>query len=102
MEQLTDTPARAGWGRNVARASWISFVIAIGVNTVMSSVPPVPREMLVLLFVLLGFVLGVIALVRMAWEGRRGILVPALIGVLLNGLLILIFVSNVVGAGGPK
>ncbi len=72
----------------------MSVVIAIVVNSLFRRASPVGAELIAMLFILLGFVLGVTGLVRMAWEGRKGILVPALIGTILSALLVLIFVTN--------
>ena len=47
---------------------------------------------------IIGFVLGLIALFATRKHGRKGILTPALVGTILNGLLIWIFITNFISA----
>ena len=47
---------------------------------------------------IIGLVLGVVALFGIRKHGTKGILAPALVGILINGLLLFIFVSNFVAA----
>jgi hypothetical protein len=55
-------------------------------------------EMIALLLMLVGLGSGVVALFGIRTHGRSGILAPALVGIIINGLLLSIFVTNFVAA----
>jgi hypothetical protein len=55
-------------------------------------------ELVSVSLMVVGVVLGTIALIGVPKHGARGILAPALIGIVINGLLLFIFGSNFMGA----
>jgi acyl carrier protein len=55
-------------------------------------------EYVALFLILVGLILGVIALAGIRKHGTKGILAPALVGIAINGLLLFIFVSNFMAA----
>jgi hypothetical protein len=76
--------------RQAAKASWISFIFALGCLALLEHLKRSLLENIIgitLLFLpLLGFVLGLIALFGIRKHGIKGILLPAVIGLVLNGL----------------
>ena len=83
--------------QQAAKASWLAPIVAIAANFVLRNVDQPEQRMVIvglMLLVLygLGLCLGLVALAGVSSHGRRGILVPALIGVLLNaGILVISF-----------
>ena len=85
--------------RNAAKTAWLSPVVAIALGYCASAgikasgtTGPLVQLVLTLvtgIFVLIGFFSAVIALLGMKSQGRQGILVPAAVGLAINGLLIL-------------
>lgn len=55
-------------------------------------------ELLSLLLIVAGFLFGVIALFGIRTHGKSGILAPAIVGIIINGLLLFIFVTNFLAA----
>jgi len=95
METVTaaSSPTRSK-GKGLARASWVTFLAVVVGNAVLAGKLPVVTDLLALGGGVVGVVLGAMALARIGQEGRKGILGPALAGVVLNGLLVLIWVTN--------
>jgi hypothetical protein len=82
-----------------AKASWISFfvfcaVLVLGRN--MGST--VIKELVSLTIITLGMGFGVAALFGIRRYGAKGILFPAISGIIINGFLILIFATNFTAA----
>jgi ABC-type glycerol-3-phosphate transport system permease component len=98
-------PSRA---QQAAKASWLAPLIVIIFNFVIkSSLPTSQARSLViavvsLLFYLGGLVLAIYALSQVRSAGRKGVLAPAIAGLILNGLFLilvgLVAVSNFSGA----
>jgi hypothetical protein len=81
------------FARQAARASWISFIFAYGFAVMRRGLeegsPMKPFFLMTVpLFLLIGLTLGVIALFGIRRYGTRGILVPAVIGLILNGVFV--------------
>ena len=55
-------------------------------------------ELVALLLIIGGLVLGIVALFGIRKHGAKGILAPALVGIVINGLLLLIFITNFLAA----
>ena len=95
--------------QQAAKASWLAPLIVIIFNFVIknASLPVSQARSLViavvsLLFYLGGLVLAIYALSQVRSAGRKGVLAPALVGLILNGLFLLLVgfvaVSNFQGA----
>jgi hypothetical protein len=86
-------------GRHVARASWLC-VLASWVITWTGGVTGfrVWTDLIVLPVLLVGLACALLALLLVRSQGRRGILLPALIGLVLNGLLATVWITNFVRA----
>jgi len=50
------------------------------------------------LLIIVGLAFGIIALFGISQHGSKGILAPAIVGIIINGLLLLIFVTNFMAA----
>jgi len=84
-------------GARLARWSWLSFLIFFAVNFLgRAGGILVPAELVGLLVMLIGFGLAIAALLRIPTDGRRGVLKPGLVGLVLNGAFIIVWVSNAV------
>jgi hypothetical protein len=93
METPTSTPP--SFAHQAAKASWASAVILILLLAFGRRVaPPVILEMIALVLILVGFTSGILALFGIRKHGAKGILAPALAGIMINGLLLFIFFSN--------
>jgi hypothetical protein len=75
------------FARQAAKASWISFIFALVFSKLFPHHDPVFMTA-VALFQLIGFALAVIALFGIRRYGTSGILVPAVIGLILNGIFV--------------
>ena len=87
----------AGWNhfRSAAMASWMTFVVVIFINGMLRTLGfPILADLVGLTLLLAGFVLGVTALFGITRYGRRGILMPAITGLLLNALFLFIWATN--------
>lgn len=80
-----------------AKASWAAPLVAIVANFVMRNADPGSGRAIWGLALIgiygLGLVLGVVALFGVPKHGRKGILVPAAIGIALNALILLLSLS---------
>ena len=88
----TPPPNTNPFARQAARASWISFVFAMVLGKLLRSSAGAPANPVWLLtvafFVLIGFAFAVIALFGIRKHGTKGILMPGVIGLILNGLFV--------------
>jgi hypothetical protein len=94
-------------GRQAAQASWMAPIVGVALNVSNAlSVPQGRHTRGEMLFIgwasfaiyIFGLVLGIAALVLMRKYGRAGILVPAIIGVVINGLLVFAFTAIILMA----
>jgi len=92
---ITTPPQTTAFAHQAAKGSWASAVIVIlllafggrtGARVII--------ELVALLLIVAGLVLGIVALFGIRKRGAKGILAPALVGIIINGLLLLIFVTN--------
>src|SRR5690349_17641055 len=93
--EIKITPQNTGFAREAAKASWASSVIvflilALGSRTGAKAI----LELVSLVLILLGLSLGFIALFGIRKHGMKGILAPAITGIIINGLLVFIFATN--------
>src|SRR5688500_4328486 len=84
---------RTPFAQQAARASWMAPLVAIGFGILTAGSRDDRTTAIVVgganaLIILLGFAFAVVALAGIRRHGREGLLVPALIGLVLNGLLI--------------
>jgi hypothetical protein len=98
-EPLARGPAAPG-ANKLARASWIAPLLSAGLSAFPEGLygGVVVKEGLMYLVAVAGFVAGVVALTGIRRYGRKRILVPSLIGLVINGLLIAVWTSNFVEA----
>ena len=82
--------------QKLAKASWICPLIILGLMTVSRGVASgrIFVDVAALVLALTGRLFGVVALFGIRRFGRKKILAPALTGILINGLLVLIWVTN--------
>lgn len=82
--------------RSAARLAWLLPVAGMVVNGVLRrSAGGLIADVAVMSLVLAGSVAGVYALAAVRRVGAKGIVGPAVAGLVVSGLLTLIFVSNV-------
>ena len=62
------------------------------------SVARVLIEVVAVLLIVVGFLLGVIALFGMRTHGKSGILAPAIVGIIINGLFLFLIVPGLLSA----
>jgi hypothetical protein len=84
--------------QGIARASWVSIIVALVTSVLLQAAPWHPKTRaailatggLYALFPLIGVLSGIIALTRVPRYGRKGILLPAIVGVSIWALLFII------------
>jgi hypothetical protein len=77
----------------------VAFLAFLGLHVVVPrGVAPLLTDLLGIAVVLAGFVLGIVALFGLKRHDQQGILRPALIGLVLNGLFLLIAYTNATAA----
>jgi len=96
-------PAKENFGTQLAKASWIAPIVGIGLNVVTASSTNTRIGKLIIglssfAIYLLGVAFGITALLMMRKHGRRGILGPAVTGVTINGILVLLFAAILIAA----
>jgi hypothetical protein len=84
-----------------AKGSWASSVIVFFLLVFSSTGAKIILELIALLLILAGLSLGIIALFGIRKHGTKGILAPALVGLIINGLLLFIFINNFLAARQP-
>jgi hypothetical protein len=92
--QIPPTP----FAFQAAKGSWASSVIVFFLLVLSSTGAKVILELIALLLILAGLSLGIIALFGIRKHGAKGILAPALVGIIINGLLFFIFATNFLAA----
>jgi hypothetical protein len=95
----TPPPQATAFPHQAAKASWASaalvfVLVAFGRRTGATVV----IELIALALMLVGLALGVISLFGIRKYGTKHILAPALVGILINGLLLSIFITNFLAA----
>ena len=98
-------PSRA---QQAAKASWMAPLIVVIFNYVLkSSLQRTGSRSLVIVVVSLviyiaGLLLAIYALSQVKTAGRKGVLTPAIVGLLLNGLFLLLVGSLLLMNRGPR
>ena len=95
LERKTPT-----WPKETAKASWIAPLLGVAANIFLRSANGSTLILGLLMFVLatLGVFAGLIALSRVPKYGKKGILIPALIGTLLSTAYLLVGTATFVTA----
>ena len=92
-------PSTGSKHRATAKASWMLFVLAFMVNFVgVKAGMVVLHELVVLVLFVAGVACGALALTGVRRHGRKGILVPALIGLVLNAVMLAVWIGNFTSA----
>jgi hypothetical protein len=88
-------PKTASFPHQAAKLSWVCPIIVflllmfsrqIGARVII--------ELVALLLIVVGLIFGIVALFGISKHGTKGILAPAIVGIILNGLLLFIFITN--------
>jgi hypothetical protein len=96
---METTPSTKPFAHQAAKLSWVCPLILVVINIFAKQVAsPLIIDLLALLLIAVGFVFGIIALFGIPKHGPKGILGPALAGLVINGLLIFIFITNFMAA----
>ena len=91
--------SKSTFSHQAARLSWICPLIAFLVVIVGKQIASqVAMDLIVLCFTLTGLIFGLIALLGIPRHGWKGIIGPAMAGLVINGLLLFIFVTNFLAA----
>lgn len=89
----------SSWATVTARCSWVAFLLILGANMV-GSVTGLKAiaDFIALPTALCGILCGIVSLCALRQFERKGILVPAIVGILLNGLILAIWIPNFISA----
>jgi hypothetical protein len=100
MEETTNpTTPKTGWAFQSAKASWCCPIIIYCLMAVgRQSGSAVLLDLIGLALMIFGFGFGIIALFGIPKYGSKGILTPALAGIICNSLLVAIFITNFIAA----
>ena len=77
-----------------AKASWVCGLLAVFVVGFLRSMGPALSDLFALVFIGVGFLAGLMALFGISQNGAKGILIPALIGLIITGGLGYIWITN--------
>ena|SRR2546425_10550217 len=90
-----EKPSSATFAHQAARASWLGPIVIFLLFAFGHQVAAqVVLELIALVLIVAGICLGIAALFGIRKHGKKGILAPALVGLILNGLLLFIFITN--------
>lgn len=85
--------------RELARASWMTFLIVIGVNAISSQTgAPLVKGLMSLVLCVAGFSFGVAALFVRRGTKATGVVSGAVAGIVLNGFVLFAFVLGFMAA----
>jgi hypothetical protein len=89
-------PTPNAFAHRAAKASWIICVVVMLLNGFGKRIVGlgVALELVAFLGLVVGLVMGIVALFGIRKYGTKGILANALVGIVINGLFLLIFVTN--------
>ena len=96
----TPTPQKTtSFSHQAAKLSWVCPIIIFLLLTFGKQAGArAIIELVALLLMVVGLAFGVVALFGMPAHGKSGILAPAIAGIIINGLLLFIFVTNFLAA----
>ena len=96
---IATPPSTTAFAHQAAKGSWASAIIIFVLVAFGGRLGArVFIELIAFLLMVVGLALGVIALLGIRKHGMKGILAPAIVGIILNGLLLFIFVTNFLAA----
>jgi hypothetical protein len=100
-----DAPRTKSFSRQAANLSWVCPIITIIIFVLLIfSRQIVPRKIIALVasgalcLIAVGLMFGIVALFGISKQGTKGILTPAIVGIILNGLLLSFVVTNFMSA----
>ncbi len=92
-------PKTTSFSHQAAKLSWVCPIIVFVLLMFTRQIGArVIIEMVALLLIVVGLVFGIFALFGISKHGTKGILAPAIVGIIVNGLLLFIFVTNFMAA----
>jgi len=96
----TPPPLTKSFAHHAAKLSWVCplFMVLLSAIFAKRVSSPVIIDLVCLLLIVVGFTLGIIGLFGMRRHGPRGILGHAMAGIMINGFLIFIFITNFIAA----
>jgi uncharacterized protein (TIGR03067 family) len=102
MSEMIETE-KPHFAQTAAKASWILFLITLVVVMLSPRLHSISGAIILLegvafLTMTAGAICGIVGLLCMERVGAGKVLLPALIGIILNGLLLFIFITNFVTA----
>lgn len=87
------------FSHQAAKLSWVCPIAMWGISIFSHGIgSPVVKDLLALVLILVGLIFGIVALFGIPKQGMKGIVAPALVGIIINGLLLSIFVTNFMAA----
>ena len=96
---MNTPPQTTSFAHQAAKLSWVCPIIVFLLLMFGRQVSsPVILDLIALLIIVVGLIFGVIALLGISKHGTKGILAPAIVGIIINGLLLFIFVTNFLAA----
>jgi hypothetical protein len=106
----TPTPQRtASFSHLAAKLSWVCPIITIIIFVLLTfGRQVVARKIFAMIaagalwLVVVGLILGIVALFGISKHGTKGILGPAIVGIIINGLLLSFVVTNVITSRGRQ
>lgn len=102
MDTKPAAPKATSFSHQAAKLSWVCplmiFLISVVRRQIGSPTVMVICDLVALLLVLVGLIFGIVALFGISRHGKKGILIPAIVGIIINGLLLFIFVTNFMAA----
>jgi hypothetical protein len=97
----TPTPPKTSFSHQAAKLSWVCpILVFLLMMFARQTDARVIIELVALLLIVVGFVCGVVALFGIRTHGKSAILGPAIVGIIINGLLLFIVVTNFLAARG--
>lgn len=93
-------PVTKSFAHQAATLSWIcpASIFLLSIASKQAGLPPLVRDLAALVLMLGGFSFGIIALFGISKHGTKGILLPAIVGIIISGFLLFIFVTNFMAA----
>lgn len=96
---MNTAPQTKPFAHQAAKLSWVCpIIIFLLLVAGKQAISPLILDLIGLLLIVVGLIFGIIALFGISKHGTKGILAPAIVGIIINGLLLFIFVTNFVAA----